>query len=416
MLRIIKQSIKTPLQSLLANKVRSFLTILGIIIGVSAVVVIIAVGAGAQSLILGQIEGLGTNMIGVLPGNSGDGAPATAMGIVITTLTYDDMLAIKNKNHVPNIKDVAAYLLSFSSVSWESNIYDTNIRGATASYLEVEKGEVEVGRFFTEAEEKSTSKIVVLGSAVKNELFADSDPIGKKVKIKKHTFEVIGVMKERGTVAFQNYDDQVIIPIYTMQKVLEGVNHVSMMRLTVDNEKNLDIAVEDIKATLREQHGIRDNSGDEDDFTIRALAQALDILTTITNSLKFFLAAVAGISLVVGGIGIMNIMLISVNERTREIGLRKAVGASNNRILMQFLFESITLTLIGGIIGIILGFLVSFLVYIVAVYLGYDWAFHVSLFSIILAVSVSAIIGIIFGIFPARRASLLEPIEALRHE
>ncbi len=416
MLRLIKQSIKTPIQSLLANKVRSFLTILGIIIGVSAVVIIIAVGAGAQSLILGQIEGLGTNMIGVLPGNSGDGAPASAMGIVITTLTYDDMLAIKNKNNVPNVKDVAAYLLSFSSISWGSNTYDTNIRGTTASYLEVEKGEVEAGRFFTEAEERSTSKIVVLGSSVKDELFGESDPIGKKVKIKKHTFEVIGVMKEMGTVAFQNYDDQVMIPIFTMQKVLEGVNHVSMMRLTVDNEKNLDIAVEDIKATLREQHGIRDNSGDEDDFTVRALAQALDILTTITNSLKFFLAAVAGISLVVGGIGIMNIMLISVNERTREIGLRKAVGASNNRILLQFLFESITLTLIGGIIGIIFGFLISFLVYIVAVYLGYDWAFHVSLFSIILAVSVSAIIGIIFGIFPARRASLLEPIEALRHE
>lgn len=412
----LKQIIKTPVQSLLANKVRSFLTILGIVIGVSAVIIIMAVGAGAQSLILGQIESLGSNLVGVLPGNAGDGAPASAMGIVITTLTYDDMLAVKNKNNVPNLLNVVAYVKGFSSVSWESNSYDTNISGVTSSYPDVEGGEIESGRFFTEAEEKSTSKIVVLGSTVKKEVFGDSDPIGKKVKIQKHTFEVIGVMKERGTVAFQNYDDQVFIPIYTMQKVIEGINHISMMRMTIDNENNINSAVEDIKSTLREQHGIKNNSGDEDDFTVRAAAQALDIITTVTDSLKFFLAAMAAISLVVGGIGIMNIMLISVNERTREIGLRKAVGANNDNILIQFLFESIFLTVLGGIIGIIFGTLFSFLVYIVANALNYDWAFHVSIFSIILAIAVSMLIGLIFGIIPARKASLLEPIEALRYE
>ena len=412
----IKQAIKSPIQSLLANKVRSFLTILGIVIGVSAVVIIMAVGSGAQSLILSQIETLGSDIIGVLPGNSGDGAPASAMGIVVTTLTYGDLQAIKNKNNAPNTIEAAAYVKGFSSVSWESSSYDTNISGTTASYLDVEGGDVEFGRFFTKAEEKSTSRIVVLGSTVAEEVFGSSDPIGKKVKIKKKTFEVIGVMKERGTVAFQNFDDQVFIPIVTMQKSVEGINHVNMIRMKITHEDNTEIAIEEIKATLREQHGIKDTSGVEDDFTVRGAAQALDIITTITDSLKFFLAAMAGISLVVGGIGIMNIMLISVNERTREIGLRKAVGANNRHILTQFLLESIVLTLLGGLIGLVLGTIVSYLVAVIARALGYDWAFIVSMFSIILSITVSMLIGLVFGIVPAKKASELEPIEALRYE
>ena len=282
----IKQAIKSPIQSLLANKVRSFLTILGIVIGVSAVVIIMAVGSGAQSLILSQIESLGSDIIGVLPGNSGDGAPASAMGIVVTTLTYNDLQAIKNKNNAPNIIEATAYVKGFSSVSWGSNSYDTNISGTTSSYLDVEGGDVEFGRFFTKAEEKSTSRIVVLGSTVAEEVFGSSDPIGKKVKIKKKTFEVIGVMKERGTVAFQNFDDQVFIPLVTMQKSVEGINHVNMIRMKITHEDNTEIAIEEIKATLREQHGIKDTSGVEDDFTVRGAAQALDIITTITDSLK----------------------------------------------------------------------------------------------------------------------------------
>jgi putative ABC transport system permease protein len=412
-----RQSINISVKALLLNKSRSFLTMLGIIIGVASVIIIISVGAGAQSLILSQVKSLGTNLIGVMPGNSGDDAPpSSAMGIVITTLTYDDAESLKEKNKAPNIVDIVSYAKGIGTLKWGSNSYDTSLSGCTRGYLGVEGGEVLKGRFFTDEEVRSMARVVVLGSLVKKELFGDSEAIGQRIKLKNHIFEVIGVMKERGTVAFQDYDDQVLIPIKTIQKLILGINHVSSIRVKVDNTENIERAIEDVKMILRERHDIEDMSGNDDDFTVRSAAQALDMITTVTNALKFFLAAMAAISLVVGGIGIMNIMLVSVSERTREIGLRKAVGADNFNILLQFLEEAIVVTLIGGIIGIILGALVSFLISLVAVYLGYDWEFKVSIFSIILAVGVSTLIGLIFGIYPARKASKLEPVEALRYE
>jgi len=417
MLESFKQSVKISTRALLANKGRSFLTMLGIIIGVAAVIIIMAVGAGAQSLILNQIKSLGTNVIGILPGASEEGGPpATVMGIIITTLTYEDALALNNKNNVPNVVDLVAYYKSISSVSWGSNSYDTNLSGATIGYLDVEGGEINTGRFFTKEEEINLSKVAVLGSTVKKELFGDSDPIGQKIKIKKHNLEVIGVMKEKGTVAFQNNDDQVFIPIKTMQKLIAGVNHVSMIRLKVDNQENTDRAMGDIKTVLRERHGITDQSGANDDFTVRSSAQAMDIITTVTDALKFFLVAIAAMSLLVGGIGIMNIMLVSVTERTREIGLRKAVGANNKNIMIQFLMEATTITLSGGTIGIIIGSLISILIAVIANLLDYDWSLSISISSIILALFVSVSVGLIFGLYPAQKASKLQPVEALRHE
>ena len=417
MLEFYKQAVKTSTRALLANKGRSFLTMLGIIIGVAAVIIIMAVGAGAQGLIINQVKSLGTNIIGILPGASEDeGPPATVMGIVITTLTYEDALALNNKQNAPNVTDSVAYYKSMSNVSWGSNSYDTNLSGATVGYLNVEGGEVDKGRFFTKEEETNLSKVAVLGSTVKNELFGDSDPIGQRIKIKKHSFEVIGVMKEKGTVAFQNNDDQVFLPIKTMQKLIAGVNHVSMIRLKIDNQENMDRAMNDVKTVLREKHDITDQSGESDDFTVRSSAQAMDMITTITDALKLFLVAVAAMSLLVGGIGIMNIMLVSVTERTREIGLRKAVGASNKNIMIQFLMEAATITLSGGIIGIIIGSLVAILISVIANFLGYDWNLSISLLSIILALAVSASVGLIFGLYPANKASKLQPVEALRHE
>jgi putative ABC transport system permease protein len=390
---------------------------LGIIIGVGAVIVIMAVGAGAQNLILAQVKTLGTNLIGVLPGASEDkGPPTSVMGIVITTLTYEDAMALKEKKNVPNITGVVAYYKDVGSVSWGANSYDTNLSGCTVDYIEVEGGKVASGRFFTADEETNLSRVAVLGSTVKKEVFGDSDAIGEKIRIKKHTFDVIGVMEDRGTVAFQNYDDQVFIPIKTMQKLIAGVNHIGLLRAKVDTLENMDAAIGDVKMVLRERHDIKDQSGSADDFTVRSAAEALDMITTITNALRYFLVAIAAISLLVGGIGIMNIMLVSVAERTREIGLRKAVGADNGDIMSQFLMEAVTITLLGGSIGIIGGVIVSFAIYAVALLLGYDWAFVVSPFSIMLAVTVSGTIGLIFGLYPARRAAKLEPVEALRYE
>ena len=390
---------------------------LGIIIGVGAVIIIMAVGAGAQSLILNQVESLGTNLIGIMPGNAGDdGPPAAMMGIVITTLKYEDMLELIKNGNAPNVVSVVGYTKGVGAVSWGSQSYDTNLSGATHGYIETEGGELINGRFFTEEEERNLSRGLVLGYTVKKELFGDSEAVGKKIKIKKHSFEIIGVMAERGTVAMQDYDDQIFIPLRTMQKLIAGVNHLGVIRAKIDDEKNIDIAINDIKATLRQQHDIDDSSGNSDDFSVRSAAEALDVITTITDALKYFLAAMAALSLLVGGIGIMNIMLVAVSERTREIGLRKAVGANNYNIMMQFLIESITVTFVGGAFGVMGGIIISFFIATVANYLGYDWAFIVSLMSIILAIGVSAFIGLVFGLFPARKASRLEPVEALRYE
>jgi len=415
-LEILTQHIRNAVKALLSNKGRSFLTMLGIVIGVSAVIIIVSVGAGAQSLILNEVKTLGTNLIAVIPGHTEEGSGFGAMlGYTVTTLKYEDALALRDKKNVPNIVDVVAYSKGAGVVVYGANSYDTQISGATAGYLLVEGGVVAKGRFFSQEEEKNLSRIVVLGHTVKKELFGESDAVGRKIRIKKQSFEVIGIMEEKGMVAMQDYDDQVLMPIKTAQK-LHGVNHIGLIRAKIDEEENIPWAISDVKLTMRERHDIEDTSGRNDDFTVRSAAQALEVITSITDALRYFLAAMAALSLVVGGIGIMNIMLISVTERTREIGLRKAVGANNTNILGQFLVESVTITLIGGIVGIVLGFIASYLIAITIQFLGYDWDFVVSFFSIFLAVLVSSVIGLIFGIYPAKKASELKPIESLRYE
>lgn len=389
---------------------------LGMIIGISSVIIIMSIGASAQGLIVNQIKSVGSNLIGVLPGASDEnGPPATAMGITVTTLKYEDALALAQKQNVPHAEAVASYVKGVGTVTWQENVgVDTNITGTTASYTEVEDAEVAAGRFFSNDEEKTISRIVVLGSQVAQDLFGNTDPIGQTIKIKRESFKVIGVMIERGSVAFQNQDDQVFIPLVTAQKLLFGINHLGFLRVKVSDTKYLDQTVEDIKATLRERHNI--NNPADDDFSVRNVQQALDVLTGVTNALKFFLAAIAAIALVVGGVGIMNIMLVAVNERIREIGLRKAVGATRSNILTQFLIETAVLALGGGIIGTIIGAGVSGLIAVGAVYLGYDWGFIVTPSSIFLAAGVSIAIGLTFGIYPAYKAAKLDPISALRYE
>ncbi len=422
------RDLKVLVKDLLARKGRSFLTILGIIIGVSGVIIIISLGSGAQTLVLGQITKLGTNIIGVLPGKSNEsGPPAAVFGVQIKTLSLSDLKALKNKNNVPDVTAVAAFVESNATIVAGERSVNTSFIATNGSYPRVQNAQMEKGNFFSDEQDRTGANVIVLGYTVAKELFPNGNELGKIVKIRipnvdvsnkseigSIPFRVIGVKKKMGTVAFQDQDDRVFIPFTIGQRQLLGISYIQFIRMKVNSAKNIKIAMEDVTHTLREQHRI--TNPDNDDFTVRNLANAIKLLTNITDTLRIFLGLMAGLSLVVGGIGIMNIMLVTVSERTREIGLRKAVGATYHMIRNQFLFESIILTLTGGILGIILGILVSYLVALGARLAGYDWVFVIPPFAILLAVSVSIITGIIFGLYPAIKAAKLNPIDALRYE
>lgn len=406
-------SVKTAIKALGANKNRSFLTMLGIIIGISAVIIIFSVGKGAESLIQNQITSIGSNLIGILPGASAeDGPPASVLGITITTLKNEDLEALRQQ--LPEIIAASGYVQGRGTMFYQNQKLDANFQGVEADYLRVEDTEVMTGRFFTHEEERSLARVVVLGSEVASELFNDIDPLGQKMKIKKENFTVIGVMKERGTAAFVNQDRQVFIPLRTAQKIMLGVDYLNLARVRIEQDFDLAGAAERVRQVLRTQHDIDDPS--KDDFSVRNSEQALDILGTVTGALSFFLAAIGAISLLVGGIGIMNIMLVSVNERINEIGLRKAVGAKAGDIELQFLIEAVLLTLAGAVMGITFGIVVSGLLAVLANYLGYTWDFVVTLSSILISCGLAAAVGLIFGYYPARRAARLNPIDALRYE
>ncbi|MFA6427983.1 MAG: ABC transporter permease [Candidatus Buchananbacteria bacterium] len=403
-------------KNLTVNKTRTLLTMLGLIIGISSVIIIMSVGAGAQSLVLNQVKSVGTNLIGVLPGASDEnGPPATAFGSVITTLKYDDAVALAKKSNVPYAVAVAPYVKGTGTVTWQSHSLDTNFSGTSASYIEVEEGaKVISGRFFNLDEEKNLARVAVLGSEVRDKLFEQNDPIDQQIKIKNETFKVIGVMEPRGVSGFQNQDDQIFIPVSTAQKLLLGINYLGFIRVRVDSVDNIPQTIEDVKATLRYQHNIK--KAKDDDFSVRSATQMLDVFGTVTSALSLFLTAVAAISLLVGGIGIMNIMLVAVTERIREIGLRKAVGATRRDLLEQFLIETVIITSFAGLLGLILGIVFSFLVAMVAQYLGYAWDFVVPVWSIILSFGIAVIIGFLFGLYPAYQAAKLDPVVALRKE
>ncbi len=408
-------SLKISYQNLSSSKFRSFLIMLGIIIGVAAVIVVMAIGASAQALILDQVKGIGSNLIVVLPGASEKtGPPASALGVVTTTLKYDDLKAIKGKKRVAHVVSAAGYVTGNAEL--KSRDYSTQVdyQGVTASLIEVEDMDIEKGRFFTPDEEMNLSRVMVLGYNQAGNLFPREDPVGKSVTLKNLNFTVIGVVEKRGSVAFGSPDDQVFVPLFTAQKVMLNIDYLNLIRAKVDQVENIDRAASDIEFTLREQHAIKDSKND--DFSVRNTAQALELLTSITNVLKYFLVSIAAISLIVGGIGVMNIMLISVNQRIREVGLRVAVGAKKANIMTQFLVESIFITLLGGIAGIIFGIAVAYFASFIIKSLGYSWDFIISWQSVVLGTLITVIIGIIFGFYPALRASRISPMEALRYE
>jgi len=415
------RDIKLTIKGLLTRKGRSFLTILGIIIGVAGVIVIISLGAGAQSLVVGQISKLGTNLVGVLPGKGNEkGPPASVFGVQIKTLSSYDLESIKNKNNVPNATAVAPFVRGSVTIVADKESVDTTFNATSGEYPLVQSVSLEEGYFFSEEESRSGSNVIVIGYDIAEALFPDGKSLGKVVKLKMNNdsngvpFRVVGVQKKMGTVAFENQDDLVYVPFIVGQRQLLGIDYIQFIRIKVDQEINIDKTMEDIRRVIRENHRIKDPTND--DFDVRNLSEALEMITSITDVLRVFLGLMAGISLIVGGIGIMNIMLVTVSERTREIGLRKAIGATSKKIMNQFLLEAIVITSLGGVFGIILGVIISYLIAVGVRFAGYDWEFIISPFAIILAVSVSVLTGIIFGLYPARKASKLDPIEALRYE
>ena len=399
----------------MAAKFRSFLTILGIIIGIASVIIVMAIGASAQQLIIDQVNGMGTNLVGIIPGASDEkGPPASVLGIVTTTLKTSDLEAIMLKKNVPNALTASGYVSGVATAAYKSNSSQSNFQGVSAGFIDVENNKLQTGRFFTNEEDNGLARVAVLGSKKAKDLFGDEDPMGKIFSLKDVNFTVIGIFEKKGSSGFSNVDEMIYIPLQTAQKIMLGINYLNFARVKIDSFDNMDRAVADVKYTIRMKHNIKNPA--DDDFSVRNTAQALEMINKITNVLKYFLAGIAGISLLVGGVGIMNIMLISVNQRIREVGLRKAIGARTRHIIVQFLAESVFITLIGGIIGITIGILISLLASIVINASGYSWKFIISPSSIIIGTSISVLIGIVFGIYPARKASRISPMEALRHE
>ncbi|HCJ45881.1 MAG TPA: hypothetical protein DHV33_03105 [Candidatus Moranbacteria bacterium] len=411
----LSDPLKISYRTLSASKLRFFLTVLGIVIGVASVILVMAIGASAQKLVLSQIENVGSNLVAILPGASEEkGPPASALGIITTTFTNDDLKALRERRNVPHLSSITGYVSGSATAEFQSTSLESSFQGVSPDLIQIENIRIASGRFFFPEEEYDLSRVMVIGATRAKELFANRNPIGETVTLKKIPFKVIGVLEERGSAAFSNPDTLIYIPLGTAQKLLLGINYLNSARAKIDDPMNIERSIADINLLLRKRHDMKDT--EESDFSVRSTAAALSILTTITDVLKYFLLAIASISLLVGGIGIMNSMLISVSQRVREVGLRKAVGAQRIHIITQFLIEASFITLVGGIIGIIFGVLVAYIASLVLVELGYDWRFLVPLSSLGIGFSVSFIIGIIFGLYPAIKASRISPMEALRYE
>ena len=405
-------TLRVALAALRVNKLRSALTMLGIIIGVGAVITMVAVGAGAQARVEDQIKSLGSNLIIVLSGNFTMGGARQGSGSQLT-ITEDDAYAMQRE--VQGVQAAAPALRGSGQVVFGNSNWATQIVGTSPEFLEARQWEVASGKPFDQSHVDAAAKVVLLGQTVARSLFGEADPVGETVRIRRVPHQVIGVLERKGqSMVGQDQDDVVLIPITTARKRVLGGQQVKSRNvgsITVRARDGADMAgtEQEMRDLLRQRHKLSANQ--EDDFFLRNLSEVLAAQEASSKVLAYLLAAIASVSLVVGGIGIMNIMLVSVTERTREIGLRMAVGARGRDILTQFLVEAVTLALIGGLIGIAIGGAASFAVGQLA-----GWRTEVSIASVFLAVGFSGAIGVFFGFYPARTASRLAPIDALRHE
>ena len=406
----IPSTLKISLRALRVNKMRSALTMLGIIIGVGAVIAMLAVGTGASERISQQIASIGSNLIIILPGSTTSGGVRMGFGAQ-PTLTKEDADAILKE--CPAVQDVAPILNGVAQIVYSNQNWSTGVFGTTPSILNIRDWQLVAGRPFTEQDVRSATKVCLLGQTVVENLFGSIDPLGQVVRIKKVPFSVIGVLERKGqSPQGQDQDDTIYIPVTTAQKKIFGTAFPGMVRTIMVKAKNtedLDAAEKQITELLRQRHRIGPKK--DNDFTVRNLTQIMQVAEQSTKVMTLLLGAIASVSLLVGGIGIMNIMLVSVTERTREIGIRMAVGAKTWDIRLQFIIEALTLSLIGGIAGIVAGISGSKIISAVA-----GWSTIVSILSIFLAFGFSGLVGIFFGFYPAYKASLLNPIDALRYE
>ena len=417
----LMESVRVALGSLAANKLRSALTMLGIIIGVAAVIALVSIGRGAQAMVTEQIRGMGSNLLFITPGAVQEGGVRQEAGSA-PTLTYEDAIAIMDSGSIPEVVATAPEVMTFVQARVGSNNVRTRVSGVTPEYENVRNFHPAEGEFITKQHVDSRSTVAVIGSNVAASLFPDQDPIDQQVSFgfgnRVIRFRVIGVLESKGSQAMGNQDDQILVPITTLQqrvyaqRTARGGQNVSTInvQLVDDNRETMQAAVDKIGALLRERHRKA-----EDDFTIRSQEDMLAAANQIMGVMTLLLGSIAGISLIVGGIGIMNIMLVSVTERTREIGIRKAIGAKRRDILVQFLVESVVVSVVGGSIGILLGWGLSQLIGSLDLG-GQRMPTVVAPDAVLLAVGVSSAIGVFFGIYPASRAARLNPIEALRYE
>ena len=406
------QLLRVALRSLAVNKLRSALTMLGIVIGVGAVIVMIAVGSGAQQRFEEQIRALGSNLLLVMPGSTTAGGVRTGFGSA-SSLTEDDVVAINRE--IPEALAAPA-LRGAAQAIWGNSNWSTQIFGVTPDYLDVRQWPLVAGRVFEPAEMAGAAKVALIGATVAKQLFGDADPLDQSIRIKRVPFTVIGVLEGKGqSMMGADQDDLVLMPISTARKRVLGATNLAKQRsvgtIWVKVREGYDMkgAEEQVRGLLRQRHRLQ--PGQDDDFSLRNLEEVAATQEASSRVLALLLAAVASVSLVVGGIGIMNIMLVSVTERTREIGLRMAVGARTRDILGQFLVEAVTLSLIGGLVGVALGMAAAFGVAQLA-----GWRIVLEPDSVLLAVAFAFVIGVFFGFYPARKAARLNPVEALRFE